>query len=181
MRTTGLTYDDLLEMFPEETNRRVELIGGELIVPPAASVRHQHVVARIAAQLVPYGDTSGGLVMAGPDVHLTGRDVVQPDVCFLLPGNESRIEGGIVRGPVDLAVEISSPSTRRDDLGRKLDLYARHGVAEYWFVDLEAGRIEVRALQGSAYAEPETFARGETLRSRALEGFTAPVDDLLGV
>lgn len=178
MRTSGLTYQDLLELFPEETTRRIELIGGELIVPPAPTFRHQHVVAGIAAALVAHEKTNGGLTATGPDVYLTERDVVQPDVCFLLPGNESRVEGGIVRGPVDLAVEVSSPSTRRNDLARKLVLYARHGVREYWFVDLEADRIEIRNLEGDAYREPEIFGRGDALRSR-LDGFAASVDELL--
>ena len=39
-KTTGLTYDDLLEMFPEEDNVRRELIDGELIVTASpATVR----------------------------------------------------------------------------------------------------------------------------------------------
>jgi len=182
VRTTGLTYDDLLEMFPEETNQRVELIGGELIVTPSGTPRHQRAVVKIVGRLLAYEQERGGRVYPAPlDVWLTERDVLQPDVLFLLPGSLEKQEPALIRSAPDLAIEVSSPSTRQDDLGRKLDLYARHGVAEYWFVDLEAGRIEVRALQGSAYAEPETYGRSDTLRSRVLEGFTAAVDDLLGI
>ena len=40
-----------------------------------------------------------------------------------------------VLGAPDLVVESLSPSTAHRDRGIKLDLYARHGVAQYWIVD----------------------------------------------
>lgn len=40
-----------------------------------------------------------------------------------------------VTGAPDLVVEILSPSTAHRDRGIKLDLYARHGVPQYWIAD----------------------------------------------
>jgi Uma2 family endonuclease len=37
------------------------------------------------------------------------------------------------------------------DLGRKKEIYATFGVAEYWFVDLESDRIEIYRLEGDEY------------------------------
>ena len=54
----------------------------------------------------------------------------------------------------DLVVEVSSPSTRRTDVVRKRALYERFAVPEYWFVDLDADRIEVYLLEGDRYPTP---------------------------
>ena len=177
MRTSGLTYDDLLEMFPEETNQRIELIDGELLMPPGPEVEHQDVVWEIGTRLRTYARGHGGLAVGGPlDVKLTDRDVVQPDVLYLLPENAEGARRPLAR--VDLAVEVSSPSTRRTDTVRKRDLYERHGVPEYWFVDLDAGEIVVHRLEGDRYAAT-TLGPGDELTSPLLPGFAAPVKDLL--
>lgn len=174
----GLTYSDLWERFPEETNNRIELIDGELLMPPAPSVRHQQVVLTIALRLARHVERRGGLLLANPmDVLLTEHDVVQPDVLYLLPEHAEGAERPLTR--LDLAVEVSSPSTRRTDTVRKRDLYERHGVAEYWFVDLAADRILVHRLEDGRHAEPEVLGPEDVLTTPLLPGFSASVADLL--
>jgi Uma2 family endonuclease len=51
-------------------------------------------------------------------------------------------------------VEILSPSTAGRDRGKKLDLYRRHGVGEYWIVDRERRAVEVWRFAAGA-TEPE--------------------------
>src|SRR3712207_6523600 len=81
-----------------------------------------------------------------PDVYVWGdlllyyeegnpRASVAPDVFVALGASrepQRRIyklwEEGV---PPTFVIEVTSPSTRRDDLGRKRELYARMGVAEY--------------------------------------------------
>ncbi|HEX6206943.1 MAG TPA: Uma2 family endonuclease [Actinomycetota bacterium] len=173
-----LTYADLLERFPEETNQRIELIDGELLMPPAPSVRHQDVVLEIGVRLRLDAERRGGLVLASPmDVLLTEHDVVQPDVLYLLPEHAEGVERPLTR--VDLAVEVSSPSTRRTDTVRKRELYERHGVPEYWFVDLDADRILVYRLEEGRYGEPQVLEPDHELTTPLLPGFSALVGDLL--
>lgn len=175
----GLTYADLLEMFPEETNRKIELIGGELLMPPGPTVRHQKVLLTLAVRIAPHAETVGGLLLMSPmDVLLTDCDVVQPDIVYLLPEHAEGAERPLRH--LDLAVEVSSPSTRRTDTVRKRDLYERHGVAEYWFVDLEIDRIVVHRLGGARYTDPRSLGPDDTLETPLLPGFSAPVSDLLG-
>ena len=177
--TTGLTYDDLLG-FPDDGLRR-ELIGGELFVTPSPSFRHQGVVTELVIALGLYGREQGGKVRPAPmDVFLSERDVVEPDVLFLTAANLSRAERPFIRGAPDVVVEVSSPSTRRHDLVRKLGLYERFGVPEYWFVDLDADRVEVYRLAGERFGPPIMLGRGEQLTSPLLPGFEASVDGLLG-
>ncbi len=178
-KTTGLTYDDL-QRFPEDNFRR-ELIDGELIVTPAPSIRHQDVVLRLGAGLLAWCRTNGGKVNIAPtDVLFSDTNVLEPDVLFLRPENVSRAEERFVRGSPDVVVEVSSPSTRRLELVRKRELYERFRATEYWYVDLDADRVEIYRLEGDRYGPPRYLARGEDLDSPEIPGFSISLDELLG-
>ncbi|MGH2706410.1 MAG: Uma2 family endonuclease [Actinomycetota bacterium] len=176
---TGLTYADL-QRFPEDNLRR-ELIDGELIVTAAPGRGHQNAVLRLGAALLAYVDEHGGAVYVAPrEVFLTDRNVVEPDVVFLRSEHLGRDEEPFVRGAPDLVVEVSSPSTRRLELVRKLELYERFAVGEYWYVDLDADRVEVYRPTGERYGPPVMATRGEVLSSPVVPGFSIDVDDLVG-
>jgi Uma2 family endonuclease len=176
---TGLTYEDL-EAFPEDNLRR-ELIDGELIVTAAPGGRHQDVVLELGARLLAYAKAHGGKVYIAPrDVYLARDTVLEPDVLFVTAENTSRAEERFVRGAPDIVVEVSSPSTRRLELVRKRDLYERFGVPEYWYVDLDADRVEVYRLRDERFDPPEILRRADLLGSSQLPGWSVSVDDILG-
>jgi Uma2 family endonuclease len=179
-KTTGLTYEDL-QAFPEDNLRR-EIIDGELLVTAAPSWRHQRVVAELTVALWAHCKQHGGEVLPAPtDVFFSDANVAEPDVLFLRAENLGKLgEEPFVRSAPDLVVEVSSPSTRKTDLTRKKDLYERFGVPEYWFVDIEAERIEVYRLQGGRYGPPLLVGRAEILESPLLPGFRLAVDNVLG-
>lgn len=86
----GLTYADLLERFPEETSRRIELIDSELLMPPAPTLRHQRVVMRIGVLLHLHAERHGGLVRGRyPDPEVLGPEDVLTSP--LLPGFSARV------------------------------------------------------------------------------------------
>lgn len=174
----GLTVADL-EAMPQDMVIR-SLIDGELFVTPAPTTRHQRVVVRIISALLDHLRAAGGEVLTAPcGVYLSDRDMPEPDVLYLLPHNLDRIGEQYIEGAPDLVVEVSSPSTRRLDLVRKRRLYERFEVPEYWFVDLDADRIELYALRDGRYGAPVIVERGQTLRSVALAGLETTVDDLI--
>jgi len=149
-------------------------------VTPAPTTRHQRVVMRVISALLDHSATHGGEVLTAPcAVLLSERDVPEPDVLYLLPEHLDRIGVRYIEGTPDLVVEVSSPSTRRFDLLRKRRLYERFGVPEYWFVDLDADRVEVYRLGGGRYGAPAVHERADVAGSSVLEGFTAAIDDLL--
>ncbi|MGH2709575.1 MAG: Uma2 family endonuclease [Actinomycetota bacterium] len=123
-RTTGLTWDDVVGMFPEED--------------------------------------------------------IEPDVMFFTEESSRRIVERPVEVVPELVIEVSSPSTRKRDRTIKRDLYARGGVPEPWFVDLDADHIEVSRLEGVRYDEPGLYRRGEVVESEALPGFSVSAEDVLG-
>jgi Uma2 family endonuclease len=176
---TQYTYADL-EGFPDDNLRR-EIIDGELIVTAAPVTRHQQVVMTLAGELYQCVKACGGRVFPAPtDVFFSDTNVVEPDVLFVRPEHAAKVERKFVRSASDVVVEVSSPPTRRLELIRKRRLYERFGVPEYWYVDLEADRVEVYRLEAGSHGPPRLLVRGDTLESPQATGFALAVDELLG-
>ena len=90
-------------------------------------------------------DSERGEVFSAPLlVEFPGTgDRVQPDLLFVTNEKRSILGEKQVLGAPDLVVEILSPSTAHRDRGIKLDLYARHGVRQYWIVDPDEDVVDV--------------------------------------
>jgi Uma2 family endonuclease len=101
--------------------------------------------------------------------------VVEPDVVVVTPEHRERVEKRFVRGAPDVAVEVSSPSTRQRDRGRKRALYEREGVGEFWFVDLDAEQVELHRREGERFAAPVVVGGDEEVTSPRLPGFALSV------
>jgi Uma2 family endonuclease len=129
-----LTVADLPE---EETSGRTELIDGSLYVTPGADSDHQLLVADVYDRLrdrLP-GD-SGLRVVPGINVVFDNDTLVIPDVAVIDPRERSRL--GIHPKAVVLVVEVTSPSTRRQGLTIKRDLYRERDVP-FVLVDRKQG------------------------------------------
>src|SRR5262245_32599884 len=116
-RMSGLEWDRL-----PETNRIQELVEGEVIVTPPATVGHQDAVLSIASALRDWARRTGaGRVFVAPlGVRLAWDTVLEPDVFFVAAARAELIQPGLVVGAPDLAVEVLSPSTAARDRGQKM-------------------------------------------------------------
>src|SRR5207302_4377071 len=95
----------------------------------------------------------GKVFFAPLDIVLSDVNVVEPDLLFVARARLAIIDQRCLRAAPDLAVEVLSPSTRRIDLGRKRELYATFGVAEYWIVDPKLEWVEVCRNGGGSVLE----------------------------
>lgn len=153
------TAEDLAST-PDD-GRRYEVIGGELIVSPAPSTKHQRVSFRLSRIL---GDflirTAAGEAFAAPiDVVLGKHDIVQPDLIVILNRHADRVTESGIEGAPDIAIEITSHSSQRIDRIRKSATYATYGVPEYWIVDPENETVLVQSLVDGRY-QPEENREG---------------------
>jgi Uma2 family endonuclease len=155
-----VSFADLQRM-PED-GHRYELYDGELCVAPSALPRHEIVSMRLHDSLGEHRRIRGGYIFHPPfDLVLSDHDVVQPDLMYFGPLRAQRVRPDeYVRFTPDLAIEILSPSTQKNDRGRKRDLYARHGLPEYWVVDPYEHRIEISVLAAGRYRDPVVIASG---------------------
>jgi Uma2 family endonuclease len=106
------------------------------------------------------GDQTPCQVYAAPfDVRLPEEDeaderiatVVQPDITVVC--DPSRLDDKGCRGAPDWIVEIVSPSSVSMDYIRKLALYEKHGVREYWIVHPVDGIVMAFEMTGKAATE----------------------------
>lgn len=152
--TRPLTYDDLRQM-PDDLNR-YEIINGELFVSPAPKRGHQEVAAALFELVAPHVRKRGlGRMFFAPvDVRFSPHDVVEPDLLFI---RQHRLdiyqESGVVDGPPDLVVEITSPSSKKTDAVNKAALYAHAGVPEYWLADPAARIFRMQVLTDGVYQD----------------------------
>ena len=168
-------YSDLLAM--SEDGRRYEIHGGELVVVAAPLARHQIAAFEVATVLNDYGHRSGGRAVIAPfDIVFDEYDVAQPDVVFFRAERSHLVRPDVVtRSAPDIAVEVLSPSTASVDRGRKMRMFARYGVPEYWIVDPVDRQVEVHVLEDGAYRQAQVATGGNIVRSVLLPdlSFTA--------
>jgi len=174
-----VSFSDL-EKWPED-GRRYELYDGEVFVVPSPIPLHQVVAARLHLALEEYTRANGGIVFFAPlDIVLTEYDVVQPDLLLFTRERQHLLQlREVTRHPPDLCIEILSPSTVRNDRGRKMQLLARHGVKEYWLVDAESVAIEVYRLAGSAFELVKTAAAADRVESPFLPELSLRPSDVV--
>jgi len=91
------------------------------------------------------------------DVILAETSVVEPDLAIIRQGRRGSLSKRGFEGAPDVVVEILSPTTRGNDVFLKKAAYARLGVAEYWIVDPDLGRIEVFRLKEGGYDQGLLF------------------------
>lgn len=173
-----VSYADL-ERAPED-GRRYELYDGEVFVVPAPLPRHQVVQQSIAERLHEYARDHGGFSVASPiDIVFSDYDVLQPDVVYFSAARAHLVDlDRVIRDAPDLCVEVISPSTEVTDRGRKMQMFARYGVREYWIVDPHAERIEIHSLRGSGYSLVATLSGSDPIASPILERLTTSASSI---
>lgn len=122
-----------------------------------------------------------GTVVGGSGVILSNYSGVIPDLIYFSHDvRDTLVKNDRVHGPPTLVIEILSPgsSNIRRDRVVKLQLYEKHGVPEYWIVDLKNHVIERYVNQGSSLTLQETLGEEETLTTPALPGFSCHISEI---
>lgn len=171
------TYEDYLNA-PKD--KRYELLDGDLVALSSPEEFHQRVSILLGAKLVQFTVENhlGRIYHAPFDVVLSDFDVVQPDLIFVSNERADIITPANIQGAPDLVVEILSPSTAARDKTFKRSLYAKHGITEYWMVDLTTKTITILRLGEHGFEVINTYGEGETLTSPTLQGFTLKLYDI---
>lgn len=176
--TLLLTYEEYRRL-PDD-GKRYELIEGEMHMIASPTTEHQRISFNLTVAIGTHvrEQSLGSLFAAPTDVVLSRRDVVQPDILFVSKDREMIITETHIDGPPDLIIEILSPSTASLDQLVKRQLYARHGVREFWLVSPEASTVEVLELHEGAYRRRALVGRGDTVTSSVLEGLELAIDEI---
>lgn len=121
-----------------------------------------------------WGQRGGVVRVAALRMRVREGTFREPDVLLLRDRADPRRQDRYWLG-ADLVVEVVSPDAPDRDLVEKRADYAAAGIPEYWIADPRHDTITVFTLEGDAYVEHGTFARGEAATSPSLKGFAADV------
>lgn len=143
---------------PEDV--QAELIEGKLYFLSTPMVVHQELVISLSSEFKAFVQSNQGkcrIVPApvGVRLFLDDHTMVEPDISVIC--NRDHISPKRINGAPDLVVEILSPSNRKYDMVKKLELYERAGVKEYWIVDPEKRRVMVYLFNDADVVHIYTF------------------------
>jgi Uma2 family endonuclease len=128
------TYSEYAR-FPDDGNR-YEVIDGEVLVTPAPSPHHQHVLATLMLAMRPYVERQKlGVVLYDVDVLFATGQFLRPDLVFVPADRRDGISDRGVEVAPGLVVEVQSPTSSAIDRVKKPRRYGEFGVPEYWVVD----------------------------------------------
>jgi Uma2 family endonuclease len=100
---------------------------------------------------------------------------------MLLKPRADRYVSSLPSAPDVLVVIEVSDTTLEYDRGPKLSLYARHGIPEYWIVDVQAKGIEVfRTPTSTGYSQEPEFGLTDVVSPQALPGVKLSVGEMFG-
>ena len=172
-----LTYEDYRKT-PED--ERYELIDGELIVAAAPNIAHQTAQANLGGPMQVYvrAEDIGRVFFSPCDVVLSEHNTFQPDLVFVSNENADIITDANIQGAPDLVVEIISPSSTGRDWVVKRDLYARHGVKEYWLIDPINRTLWVMLLKDGYLELAGEYKEGDTVTASTIRGFMVNLSDI---
>lgn len=157
-----------------------ELIGGKLIMSPSPSFFHQCIQYHLANILGSFAAQHElGIVVGAPlDVRIGDEDVFQPDLLFIRKERVPLLEKDKLRVIPDLVIEITSVSTAYQDFGRKSTMYCHYGIEEYWIIEPDDERIEIRRKHGDFYQIEAVLSKQGVLKSPLFPGLSIPVSEI---
>ena len=158
---------------------RVELIEGALVTMSPIGSDHSGTVNTLNRLLVRAVGDRGVVAVQNP-VRLDDLSEPQPDFAILRPRDDDYRRSTPTPSDVLLLIEVANSSLTYDRAIKRA-LYARHGIPEFWIVNLKDNEVEVcRAPSGDAYAEVSRAGRDAVLTPVLLPGVEILVAALLG-
>jgi Uma2 family endonuclease len=158
---------------------RVELLEGEIIDMTPIGSRHNAAVDILTDRLTA-ALRGRAIVRVQGSIRLGIDTEPQPDVVVLAFRPDFYRDVVATAADTRLVIEVADASLAHDR-GRKLPLYGRAGVAEFWIVDLVAGDITVyRAPAADGFADVQRVPRGGAVSLGAFPEVTLHVTDVVG-
>ena len=140
-----LTIDEYAEL-GEDEHGYSELQEGRVVMSPSPTYRHMIALTNLVLQLSPQVPSDlQAIAELDIDLHFAPADQPgssrRPDLIVVRRSALERLDsegGGMMRASdVVLAVEITSPGSRRTDNVIKRVEYADAGIGHYWILDIQ--------------------------------------------
>lgn len=159
-RWTRQQYEQMVEAGVLGSDDRVELINGEIVTMSPQGSRH-YTLLHMLTERLRKAYPEAFYVRSQAPLALGTESEPEPDIA-VVEGSPRDYMDEHPRSAV-LVVEVADASLLKDR-GPKTSLYARHGIPEYWILNVEDACLEVyRDPARGTYREKTTLAAGATV------------------
>ncbi|SHH30415.1 Uma2 family endonuclease [Desulfosporosinus lacus] len=170
-------------------DKRWELLDGIAFNIAAPSRRHQEVSGELFYQIRScLADKSCKIYSAPFDVRFSEPkqkdeqivNVVQPDLTIVC--DKSKLDDKGCLGAPNLIIEIISPTSISLDYVKKLALYEKYHVKEYWIIHPIDNTVMVFTLgEDYQYGRPSIFMEDCQLKSGVITDLTIDLKQVFGI
>ncbi len=159
-------------------NKHIELIDGEILEMAPIGFAHSGHLNRIN-KLFTILTADCAVTSVQNPLQLSKFSEPEPDFMLLKTEADFYCSRHPTAADVLLLIEVSD-STLTYDQNQKLRLYARHGIVEYWLLNLNDNCLEVyRQPHGELYREKRTLQAGDDISLLQLPAITISVAAIL--
>ena len=158
-------------------DEHVELVDGFLVAMTPQKSPHAYAIQELTRLLTRSLSREFAVRVQLP-LTLGPRSEPEPDIAIVLDSRQLAVAHPTT---ALLVMEVSRGSLRYDRTV-KARLYARHGIPEYWIVNVAERVIEVRRDPdaGAGYRAAFTAGPGEPITAKSVPGVVVDLADLLG-
>lgn len=163
--------------------KRVELIEGEIFEMSPMKTPHATAV-RLILEVMRKNFDAGFIVDSQLPMSFSQKSEPEPDIAIV----KGEIRDFVKSHPAsaELIIEVSD-TTLFYDRTRKVSLYAKNNIQDYWIVNLKDRRLEIyrrpitdeEAFYGFSFAEIQIFTESDTVSPLAKTEIEIKVADLL--
>ncbi|MEJ0040522.1 MAG: Uma2 family endonuclease [Gammaproteobacteria bacterium] len=176
-RITVAEYHRMAEDGSFAPDARVELIDGVIIDMPPIGSPHAGTVTELHT-LLSRAVGERAMVRSQLPIQLGDNSEPQPDFALVAPRKGFYKDRHPTADDTLLVIEVSD-STLSDDLRSKMVFYARHGIREYWVVDIGNRQLHVfRSPAGTGYEQASSLHQPGVLDITALPGTSVDLSSL---
>lgn len=176
------TYDEFLQLTKD--TERAELIDGEIYMIASPTPEHQRISGNIFFEMKNYFKNKECEPFAAPlDIVLENdsgdkTDIVQPDLMVIC--DKSKFTSSNYKGIPTLIIEILSPSTAAKDTIKKMDLYMRFKLPEYWIVRPKSKTVDIYVYDENlrAYTEPMAYSKDDVVKSSIFKDLSIKLENI---
>ncbi|SRR5690625_3843935 len=177
-----ISYEEFMEIDINSDNN-LEFIDGKVYLLAAPSVAHQMVVTNLSAEFRNYFKNKDCIHFVAPfDVVLKDEEKihkVQPDLTVIC--DKKGLGEQNYTGVPTLVVEVLSPSTASNDFIKKMGIYMKVGVKEYWIISPKNNTVHIFTLKEDRfYSEPTIYSKEDVVKSIIFEDLEIKLNDIFG-
>ncbi|MBE6067090.1 MAG: Uma2 family endonuclease [Clostridium lundense] len=164
-----ISFEEFLAI-ESKSDKFMEFIDGEVYLQASPSTAHQRISRKLSTMFDIYFSNKECEPFVAPyDIILRNdkeklKNKVIPDLTVIC--DKSGLNESNYTGVPALIVEILSPSTAWVDISKKLELYQRFGVLEYWIISPKNCNVQIFNLnEAGFYGEPTVYYKDDMCKS----------------